>query len=425
MLADAISHASWHAVIEHEALRQAGEVPMNKKLIIAFAVFTAIGAGLFFILTTGDIGADYNTARVERGAVHQTVEEVGRVSSDGSRTYYGPGSRVEDVSVELGDPVQAGQLMIRFRDDLDLEIQTLETQIEALQSAYAAALAGADNESVESARIEIARIERDLTLARKNEERMRELYQKEAVSLTELEQASQHAGQLESSLAMARNAYDRLVSGVSQEERKRFEADIDVLQLTLQRTEERRKDYTVRADIDGVVTELNVRAGDQPAPGSVVLETQDPTDKLIQVDFLAQDARKIREGMPATIHDPDLGVHLDGLTVSRVSPKAFVMLSELGVQENRQTVEIRLPASVEGLAFGLQVRVQVLVSSEEAQLLIPAGAVHREGSKQVVKVLVDGEVTEREIVTGPAFDGSVVIRQGLEEGERVILNYQQ
>ncbi len=399
---------------------------MKKKLIIAFLVFTTIGVSLFYFLTTGNIGVKYNTAEVKKGAVERYVEEVGRVSSKNIRRYYGNGSfKVEEMTLELGDVVKEGQLLIKYEDDLDLEIQKLEKQIEALRATYSDVLSGTDMESVNSAKIEIARIENNLELAKKNKDRTEELYQSGAVSLIDLEQANNSVEQLKSSLAIARNSYEQLVKGVSEDTQRRYEAEIDVMLLTLEIYKKNQEEYVERADIDGLVTEINTFEGDIPSPGSMILEIQDPSEKVVLVDFLVEDAIMIRPGMRVEVMDQNLGISLADLEVSRIYPKAFVTLSELGVEENRQTVEILLPASVEELAFGLEVGTKVMIEEQQEALLIPSGAVYQKDSKKYVKILEAKEVIEREIITGIAFDHSIVVLDGLREGEQVILNYQE
>ena len=140
---------------------------------------------------------------------------------------------------------------------------------------------------------------------------------------------------------------------------------------------------------------------------------------------MAEDAILIGPDMKAEIHDFDLDIDIEGLKVDRVYPKAFVTLSELGVRENRQTVEIGLPKAAAAFAYGLEMEAKVLIDAPREVLLVPEGAVFRENSKQYVKVLEGGDLVEREIKTGVKVNGSVEVKDGLEEGELVLLNYQE
>jgi multidrug efflux pump subunit AcrA (membrane-fusion protein) len=358
--------------------------------------------------------------------VGKYVQDVGRISSRNIRRYYGSGTgKVEEMTLELGDHVEKGQLLIKYEDNLELEIQRVEKQIEALEAGYNEALSGTDMESVNSAWIEVSRIKKNMELATKNKDITESLYKIGSASLFEFEQAESNVEQLKSSLGIAQNTYNRLTKGISENIREKYEAEIDVLLLTLDILEKNRDNYVIFADIEGIVTEIHTFDGDFPSPGMLIIEIQDPTEKVVLVDFMVEDARSIKPNMEAEIQDWNLDIDMDGLKVDKVYPKAFVTLSELGVEENRQTVEIGLPKSADALAFSLEVETKVMVESPREVLLVPAGAVFQKDSKQYVEVLEDGDAVEREISTGIEVDGSIEVKEGLKEGELVILNYQE
>ncbi len=66
-----------------------------------------------------------------------------------------------------------------------------------------------------------------------------------------------------------------------------------------------------------------------------------------------------------------------------------------------------------------------MIEAPREALLVPDGAVIWKKAKQYVKVLEDGDVFEREISTGIKFDSLIEVKEGLKEGELVILNYQE
>ena len=142
---------------------------MNKKLIIALLIIAIVAAGIFYFLTMGNIGAKYNIAEVEKGQVEKFVDEVGTISSNKVRNYYGNNiSRVEKMDLQLGDYVKKGQLLIKFEDNIDSEIQKVEKQIEALRATYSEAQSGADFASINSAKTRIASIKSSIDQAIEN-----------------------------------------------------------------------------------------------------------------------------------------------------------------------------------------------------------------------------------------------------------------
>lgn len=398
---------------------------MKKKVLISVLILSVVGIAIVYFLTTGNIGTKYNTVEVKRGALEKYVEEVGIIRSRNIRQYYSSGlGKVEDITIELGDKVNKGQLLVKFEDNFDLEIQKVEKQIEALEATYSGILQGTDIQSINNAKIEISRIKSNLDLALKDKERIEELYNNGAVPLVELERAINSFDQLSSALAIAQNNYSQLTKGVSLSSKKKYEAEIDILLLTLEGLQRNRDNSAIIADIDGVITELKTFVGDSPYPGSMIIEIQDPKNNVVAVDFMVEDAFKINEGMKASLEDSLLDMHIDNLKVDKKYPKAFTTVSVLGEKENRQTVEINLPETEDKFSYGVEVNTRVVIEETKEAILVPKGSVYQLNSNNYVKILENGKPVEREITIGLEMNDQIEVKSGLSEGDLVILNYQ-
>ena len=398
---------------------------MKKKVLIPVLILSIVGIAIVYFLTTGNIGTKYNTVEVKIGALEKYVEEVGIIRSRNIRQYYSSGlGKVEDITIELGDKVNKGQLLVKFEDNFDLEIQKVEKQIEALEATYSGILQGTDIQSINNAKIEISRIKSNLDLALKDKERIEELYNNGAVPLVELERAINSFDQLSSALAIAQNNYSQLTKGVSLSSKKKYEAEIDILLLTLEGLQRNRDNSAIIADIDGVITELKTFVGDSPYPGSMIIEIQDPKNNVVVVDFMVEDALKINEGMKASLEDSLLDIQVDNLKVDKKYPKAFTTVSVLGEKENRQTVEINLPEAEGEFSYGVEVNTRVVIEETKEAILVPKGSVYQLNSNNYVKILENGKPVEREITIGLEMNDQIEVKSGLTEGDLVILNYQ-
>jgi len=160
-------------------------------------------------------------------------------------------------------------------------------------------------------------------------------------------------------------------------------------------------------------------------PGMAILEIQDPTEKLVFVDFMVEDAILVQEGLPGEINDLDMNIIIEGLKVDKIYPTAFITLSELAVEENRQRVEIGLGDQGDNLPFGLELNTRVMIEEKRQALVVPKGALIYKDSKVYVSVLEDGETVEKKVTTGIMIEGNVEVVTGLVKGEEVILNYQE
>ena len=124
------------------------------------------------------------------------------------------------MTLKLGDYVKKGQLLVKYEDNLDVEIQKVKKQIEALKAVYNDVLSGRDIESISSARIEVSSIKNLLETATSNKTRIQALYNTGAATLIELEQAANHVKQLQSNLEIAQNTYNKLTKEVSKNIKK-------------------------------------------------------------------------------------------------------------------------------------------------------------------------------------------------------------
>jgi multidrug efflux system membrane fusion protein len=79
------------------------------------------------------------------------------------------------------------------------------------------------------------------------------------------------------------------------------------------------------------------------------------------------------------------------------------------------------PASL--LTPGMYARVRIGGGGKQAALLIDDKAVGTDQDKKYVMVVgADNKATYRPVVLGPVIDGKRVVRSGLQEGEKVIVN---
>ncbi len=174
-----------------------------------------------------------------------------------------------------------------------------------------------------------------------------------------------------------------------------------------------------------LITELNTFEGDTPSAGLMILEVMDPLEKIIAVDFMVKDALLIKPGMKAEVNDVDLSIRIDDIEVQKIHPKSFTVYSELGVEENRQKIEINLPKSNQELSFGLKVETKVMIEESREAFFIPEDAVYEKDFKKYVEILENGKPLEREVKTGIDNNNYIEIKEGLKEGEKVILHYQK
>ncbi|HEY3286243.1 MAG TPA: efflux RND transporter periplasmic adaptor subunit [Gemmatimonadaceae bacterium] len=164
----------------------------------------------------------------------------------------------------------------------------------------------------------------------------------------------------------------------------------------------------LRAPFAGVVTHRFVDAGDFAAPGAPLVTVQDASRLRITAAVPAAMARRVKAGMKiaATIEGQAVPAVVEG-----VVPSAATMYTINAIVQNAKG---ELPA-------GGAATIAVPASSTERVLLVPQSAIVREGDLTGVRVVRDGRAELRWVRLGDVRGDRVVVRTGLQAGERVAL----
>jgi HlyD family secretion protein len=184
-----------------------------------------------------------------------------------------------------------------------------------------------------------------------------------------------------------------------------------------------REEFSVHAPVRGQVLRVLQESEGVVQPGTPLVEIGDPLALEVVVDVLTTDAVDIQPGAAVRIErwggDSALGGH-----VHRVEPSAFTRLSALGVEEQRVNVIIHLDAPGGGsakLGDGYRVEASIVVWAGHDRLMVPGGAVFRQGDGWGTYVVRDGRTRLQPVELGRRNASEVEVLKGLRSGERVVL----
>lgn len=282
-------------------------------------------------------------------------------------------------------------------------LQTAESRVRTAQADLDALLAGAGADDLAAARAQLARAQAELA------------------SLTGAGQAGAVAaqqGNLEAAQArLAQLGADPLASDIA-----RAEARLAQAQAQLEQAQVRLEDATLRAPFAGVVASVNVAPGETSSGASAPVVLIDISRFLVKVTVDEVDIARVAVGQPAQVLIDALGEPVLSGTVQRVEP---LPQGESAVTAYRVTVEID-PAGRE-LKPGMTASATIVADQRQNVLRVPAAAVRREGSTNLVRVAVndpDGarRVEERTVEVGLRTSDGIEILSGLAEGEQVVID---
>ncbi|MFG1466514.1 efflux RND transporter periplasmic adaptor subunit [Xanthobacter sp. DSM 24535] len=170
-----------------------------------------------------------------------------------------------------------------------------------------------------------------------------------------------------------------------------------------------------RAPRDGVVLERNVVDGMKAAPGEVLFRLADISTIWVLADVPEFDLGAVRLGAPVTIRVRSLpGRSFEG-RVSLIYPQ----VSE-ATRATRVRIEIANPGGV--LLPNMYAEVEIGTGDAAPVVAVPDSAVIDTGTRQVVIIdRGEGRFEPRDVKIGLRGQGFTEIREGIAEGDRVVV----
>jgi Cu(I)/Ag(I) efflux system membrane fusion protein len=167
---------------------------------------------------------------------------------------------------------------------------------------------------------------------------------------------------------------------------------------------------------DGIVLERNAIEGMRAQPGDVLFRVADTSIVWAMVDVAERDLGSIAVGQPVVVKARSFPARQFAGNISVVYP-----------QVNRETrtarVRIELPNPDLALLPDMYVDAEIDTGDPEPVLAIPDNAVLDTGSKQAVIIdKGEGRFEPRAVKLGHRGDGYVEIREGIAEGEPVVVS---
>lgn len=180
----------------------------------------------------------------------------------------------------------------------------------------------------------------------------------------------------------------------------------------------------VKSPVSGRVLNVYQESETVVAPGTRILEVGDPADIEIEAEILSRDAVTIKTGDSVEIEQWGGQTPLKG-RVRRIEPAAFTKISALGVEEQRVYVLADLidpPEAAKALGDRYRVEVRVAVWQADDVLVVPAGALFREGNTWMTFVYQNGSAKHVTVEAGHTDGRFTEVHSGLKTGDKVLLH---
>ncbi len=195
------------------------------------------------------------------------------------------------------------------------------------------------------------------------------------------------------------------------------ETELAAAELDLEAAQQRLQGTVLTSPISGVVTEINVEPGGNVNSNTAIMTVVDPT--VVEADGAVDeiDVLSVRIGATANVMMDALpGQFLPG-TVSYIAPTAD---NQQGIVTYQVRIRVEAPQGIT-VREGLTAVAQLVLSSEPNVLLIPLQALRGSFDQPTTLVFENDALVEKPVATGASDDFWVVVEEGLDEGELVVM----
>ncbi|MDP2257932.1 MAG: efflux RND transporter periplasmic adaptor subunit [Polaromonas sp.] len=370
---------------------------LPRRLALGALALALAGALAFVALRTGPLAPTRVTVTaVQEGRLRPALFGIGTVEARRS-WMVGPtvAGRVLSVKVDVGDTVQAGQLLAEMDPvDLDQRLAALDASLARAGSTQAAAQAQVSDTTARRA------------LAALNASRNQELAAQHFISAGALEARLQEKVSADAALLAAQAN----LSGAGQ----------DVVRQRAERAalQQQRGNVRLRAPADAVVTSRDAEAGSTVVAGQPVLRLMDPASLWVKL--------RVDQGRSA-----GLAPGLQARIVLRSQPRtpvaghvARVELLADSVTEER-IAQVAFDAAA-GASVGELAEVTLQLPETPTSLLIPNASIQRQQGQAGVWRLEGGKPVFTPVQLGThSLDGQVQVLAGVNAGDEVVVYSQK
>jgi len=231
------------------------------------------------------------------------------------------------------------------------------------------------------------------------------------------------AGPLPADLQSAQSAVASAKAQVAAKANPPKQTDLDLAaeqvaqsEIALKQVQLDLQNATLLAPFDGVVSAVTPNLGEQVSGGTAAVTLVDP--KAIRIDATVDesDVAKLALGQPAAVtFDALPDQRLQGKVIS-VAPSGT---TTQGVVSYLVSVGIDSPSKP--LPVGMSASLTIETDRMDGALLVPNRAVHTQGRKRTVDVMVGDKTETRTVQVGASNDQFTQITSGLQEGDQVVV----
>jgi HlyD family secretion protein len=333
--------------------------------------------------------------------------------------------RVEELLVDKGDVVKAGQVLARL-DDVEYRAQLAQARANkaAAEARLNEATNGSRPEEIDRARATVDQAEANVRTTQTNLDRAKTLQQSGVFARQALDDAQNAYDVAVAQLKVARQNYNLAKLGPRVEQVELARAQLAESQASIQWWETQLENTIIRAPVSGTVLERLIEKGEMVTTGyvsgrgakSALVSIANLRELEVELDINEADIPRVHLRQECSV-SPD----------SYPDRKYKAHVREVAPEANRQKATIQVKVAIDDPDQYLRPETNAKVNFleevkesagvQESRILVPKAAVV---GGNTVYLMKDGRAVKTAIRTGKELWGQVEVLSGLAGGEQII-----
>jgi len=340
--------------------------------------------------------------KVERKSLQQGERYVGKTKAEQDVMILPKiqgASKVEAIYVQEGASVKAGQMLVKL-DDTDMV-----DSVRRAEASYQQALQGLQ-QAKEGRETQLITAKRSYEDAKIALERSKALYEAQAISKSELEQAE--AGFTRAEVGLQQAESNTSIASA--------EAGVQQAKVAVEQAQHAVSETKVTAPFAGQVADIMIEQGDMVSAQTPVAQVVNLDKVVVQLNISESSLKDFKKGNKTEVTIPSIEKTVQG-TVSFVAPAA-------NAQTMTFPVEIEVANKEQLIKPGMLAELVITKGTTEEQIVVPTQAVLGIGDDTYVFVMKDGKAVKTPIKVKEMTTNETTISSGLTEQEQVIVKGQ-
>ncbi len=367
----------------------------NRKKLFSCVAMVIVGAALLFKYYGNEDKISYITERAKRQNIQKVVNATGEVRAMELVTVGAQASgKIEKLYVTVGQRVKQGDLIA------EIDSTTQQNNININKA------------KMESYRAQLVTAKLSLRIAEKQYRRMQTLAKKHLVSTEDLENAEDN--------------YEATKSKVTE-----IEALLEETKITLA-TAETNLGYTkITAPLDGTIVSMPVKQGqtvNAAMSTPTIVQIADLSNMEILVEISEGDISNVKPGAKVTysiltdlgnVYETTLKSIDPGLTLLTNAKYAEVVGSSEAIYYYGRLI---VPNKEGKLRIGMTTQNIIHGESADNVLTVPTIAIKEDGTNKYLEILTKNGIQKKSITSGISDGLNVEIKNGIAEGEEIVIS---